>query len=231
MWESAVAAALGPLVERLAEQGNPTIAFLASAGQTRVRITAKAATYDDALAMVAPVEQEARAALGSGVYGTDDDTLDAVVIGLLRSRGETVAVAESLTGGLLGGLLTAGRGASDGFAGGVIAYSNDAKAALLGVGDDLLAAEGAVSAAVAAAMAAGVRARLRTDVRRRAHRRRRAGRAGRPTGRHGVRRAGHAGRGGHDAAPAARDRARIRQYAAVAAVNLLRLHLVGAPAR
>ena len=231
MWESAVAAALGPLVERLAEQGNPTIAFLASAGQTRVRITAKAATYDDALAMVAPVEQEARAALGSGVYGTDDDTLDAVVIGLLRSRGETVAVAESLTGGLLGGLLTAGRGASDGFAGGVIAYSNDAKAALLGVGDDLLAAEGAVSAAVAAAMAAGVRARLRTT--------------------YGVALTGVAGPDGQDGQPVGTvfaglatpdgvdttqlrlpgDRARIRQYAAVAAVNLLRLHLVGAPAR
>jgi nicotinamide-nucleotide amidase len=224
MWESAVAAALGPLVDRLAEQGNPTVAFLASAGQTRVRITAKAPTYADALAVVAPVEAEARAALGAGVYGSDDDTLDGVVIDLLRSRGETVAVAESLTGGLLGGLLTAGRGASDGFAGGVIAYSNGAKAGC------------SVSATTCSRPRVPCQPRrgghgqrgagaTRDDVRRRAHRSRRAGRAGRSAGRDGVRRPGDARRRCDEAAAAARRPGAVRQYAAVAAVNLLRLHL------
>jgi nicotinamide-nucleotide amidase len=79
---------------------------------------------------------------------------------LLVEAGATVAVAESLTGGLLGATLTAVPGASQAFRGGVIAYATDLKEELLGVPGPLLAAEGAVSAQVAAAMAAGVRDRL-----------------------------------------------------------------------
>jgi len=79
---------------------------------------------------------------------------------LLEEAGATVAVAESLTGGLLGATLTAVAGASKSFRGGVIAYATDLKEELLGVPGPLLAAEGAVSAQVAAAMAAGVRDRL-----------------------------------------------------------------------
>ena len=79
---------------------------------------------------------------------------------LLAAAGATVAVAESLTGGLLGATLTAVPGASKTFRGGVIAYATDLKENLLGVPGPLLGAEGAVSAQVAAAMAAGVRDRL-----------------------------------------------------------------------
>lgn len=86
--------------------------------------------------------------------------LAAEVIGLLRERGQTVAVAESLTGGLVGATLTGIPGASDVFRGGVIAYATDLKAALLGVPGPLLAARGAVDPEVAAAMAEGVRQRL-----------------------------------------------------------------------
>lgn len=82
------------------------------------------------------------------------------VIGLLRARGQTVAVAESLTGGLLGAALTAIPGASEAFRGGIIAYATELKAGLLGVPAGLLAARGAVDPDVAAAMAAGVRVRL-----------------------------------------------------------------------
>ncbi|MEO3810049.1 nicotinamide-nucleotide amidohydrolase family protein [Sphaerisporangium sp. B11E5] len=79
------------------------------------------------------------------------------VLAALVRRGATVAVAESLTGGLLGATITTAAGASAAFRGGVIAYATDLKAALLGVPEDLLDREGAVHPAVAAAMARGVR--------------------------------------------------------------------------
>lgn len=159
-WESAVAEALAPEVTRLAPIGNPTIAFLASGGQTRVRISARARDRAEAETIIAPVEQAAREALGTAVYGTDDDSLEGVVHGLLRARGETLAVAESLTGGLLAGRLTDVPGASATFRGGIVAYATDLKTSLLGVGEDVLAEHGAVSDETAAAMAAGARERL-----------------------------------------------------------------------
>lgn len=90
--------------------------------------------------------------------------LAADVIGLLRARGQTVAVAESLTGGLVGAALTGIPGASDVFRGGVIAYATGLKQTVLGVPGPLLAAQGAVDPEVAAAMAAGVRERLGADI-------------------------------------------------------------------
>ncbi len=86
------------------------------------------------------------------------------VISLLRSRQQTVAVAESLTGGLLGAALTSVPGSSVVFRGGVIAYATELKAALLGVPAPLLAARGAVDPEVAVSMAAGVRQRLAASV-------------------------------------------------------------------
>ncbi|MCA1823630.1 MAG: CinA family protein, partial [Frankia sp.] len=116
MWESAVADAIAPLIAELDAAGNPTIALLATGGLTsavdaqpgtvRVRITAKATDDAAARALIAPVETAARAALGDAVFGADDDTLVGVVHDMLRSRGATLAVAESLTGGLLGAMLT-----------------------------------------------------------------------------------------------------------------------------
>ena len=228
MWESAVAAALAPLVTRLESTGNPTIAFLASGGQTRVRITAKAASVGAAEKLVGPVEAQVRAALGSAVYGVDDDTLDIVVARLLRARAETVGVAESLTGGLLGERLTHAPGASDVFRGGIIAYATELKAALLGVPAALLATDGAVSARVAVAMAVGARDRLGST--------------------YGLALTGVAGPDEQEGQPVGTvhiglstpvgalsrslrmtaDRPRIRMFAAVAAMNLLRLHLLGA---
>jgi PncC family amidohydrolase len=79
----------------------------------------------------------------------------------LLARGATIAVAESLTGGLLGGALTDLAGSSSTFRGGVVAYATDLKASLLGVDPDLLSRHGAVHPDVAAAMARGVAVRLR----------------------------------------------------------------------
>lgn len=97
---------------------------------------------------------------GIDITGIDGVGLDVLVHRLLAARGATVAVAESLTGGLLGATLTRMPGASATFRGGVFAYATELKATLLGVPAPLLDAEGAVSAQVAAAMAAGVRDRL-----------------------------------------------------------------------
>jgi nicotinamide-nucleotide amidase len=160
MWESAVAEALAPQVTRLEESGGVTVAFLASGGQTRVRLTAKAATKEAALALIEPEERAARAALGIGCYGVDDETLEDVVCSLLRDRGATVAVAESLTGGLLGATLTSPVGASDVFRGGITAYATELKESLLEVPGDVLGEAGAVSAETAAAMAEGARRAL-----------------------------------------------------------------------
>lgn len=86
------------------------------------------------------------------------------LLAALESRGWTLAVAESLTGGAVCARLVDVPGASRVLRGGVVAYATDLKASLLGVGDELLAARGAVDPDVAAAMAAGVRARLGADV-------------------------------------------------------------------
>ncbi len=103
-------------------------------------------------------------ALGAVVFSDDGRSLEAVVGDLLRSRGWRLAVAESCTGGLVLGRLTDVPGSSAWVAGGVVAYANDVKTAVLGVPAELIAAHGAVSEPVAVAMADGVRARLAAEI-------------------------------------------------------------------
>lgn len=160
MWESAVAEALADLHTRLsASPGAPTLAWLAGKGQTRVRVTAKAESREAALALIEPVEEEIRSALGAAIWGVDDETMPAVVHSLLKARAQTVAAAESLTGGLLGAALTETPGSSETFRGGVVVYATDLKVDLLGTDPE----QGAVSASTASAMAAGVRDKLGAD--------------------------------------------------------------------
>lgn len=104
------------------------------------------------------------AEFGSLVYARDGRDLPQVVRDLAVARGRTVAVAESCTGGLVGGALTGAPGASAYFRGGVLAYANEVKSALLGVPADVLDREGAVSEATVRAMAAGCRDRLGVDL-------------------------------------------------------------------
>jgi nicotinamide-nucleotide amidase len=138
---------------------NPTLAPYAGAGEVRLRITARADDPAAAAALLDPLEAELRARTGSLCFSTGDDSLAAVVLARLRQRGETLAVAESCSGGGLGAALTAVSGASDVFLGGVIAYANRIKTALLDVSPPLLERHGAVSDPVAIAMAEGVRRR------------------------------------------------------------------------
>jgi nicotinamide-nucleotide amidase len=98
--------------------------------------------------------------LGEDFVGTGSGNLEDAVLDALKARGETLAVAESVTGGLLASRLTAIPGASAAFLGGATVYSATAKAALLGLPPERLAAEGTVSEATSRALAEAVRAKL-----------------------------------------------------------------------
>ncbi len=149
----------GAVAEEIAayiDNDNPTVATYAKDGEMFVRITAKAETSQKAAEICAPVTKEMVAILGNVVYGVNVDSLEQAVVNLLREKSQTVAVAESCTGGLLAKRITDIAGASDVFEMGVCTYSNRVKNMLLGVPDAMLRQYGAVSEQVAAAMAQGV---------------------------------------------------------------------------
>lgn len=149
--ESAIAEALTPEQAR-GEAAGVKFAFLPNVGDVRIRLTGPAEA-------VAAIEQEVADRLGPIVYSRDGRSLDQVVHALLKERGATVAVAESLTGGMVAAALTDAAGASATFRGGAIVYATEAKAEL-GVDAALLAERGPVDADVAVALAERVRERL-----------------------------------------------------------------------
>jgi len=111
--ESGLNERLDALIARLDETGNPTLAFLASGWEgLKVRLTAKAPTREDADLLLDHWDDEVRAVVGEHVFGVDDETMESVTLQILRSRGLTLGVAESVTGGLVAGRLTAVPGAS-----------------------------------------------------------------------------------------------------------------------
>ena len=118
----------------------------------RVEVATKGTTLDD----IAEAETVVRKAIGKHIYGIDGQTIAQAVVERLIAIGETVAVAESCTGGLLGHQITNVPGASAVFAGGVLSYSNAMKEKLLGVNASILSKDGAVSKSVAIEMAEGV---------------------------------------------------------------------------
>jgi nicotinamide-nucleotide amidase len=122
------------IAHRVDAQTNPTIAFLARGIEGLVvRITAKASTPQEARALIEPEEQALREILGDLVFGVDDETMETVVLDLLRKRGLTLGLAESLTGGLVASRLVSVPGTSDVLKGGVVAYMTDVKRSVLGV--------------------------------------------------------------------------------------------------
>ena len=159
--ESAAEALLRDLMNAL---HNPTLAPYAKPTGTELRITAHAPTREEALRLIAPVEERVKAILGDKVIGVDVDSLEEVCFALLKDRGLTVGTAESCTGGLLAKLLTDLPGSSAVFRGGVVSYTTGVKAGLLGVPQDLLDRYGAVSPQVAEAMARGAKAALGCDI-------------------------------------------------------------------
>jgi nicotinamide-nucleotide amidase len=219
--ESGLAEMLAERIDTLDTLGNPTLAFQASGIEgIKVRITAKAGSAAAAESIIAEEESGLRALLGDLVFGVDEQTMESVVLDLLRDRGLSLGVAESLTGGLMGARFTAVPGASDVFRGGIVSYASEVKFSLLGVPEGPV-----VSAEAAQAMAAGARRALGADV---------------ALATTGV--AGPAEQEGQpvgtvflglamDGATEAQqvqlpgDRQRIRQYAVISAVNLLRKRL------
>ena len=138
--------------------------ILAVLGQIELHLTARASSRADGDAALDVAVRELREVLGEAVYSDDGRPIEALVGDLLRSKGLTIAVAESCTGGLLGSRLTDVPGSSEYVDRGVICYSNRAKTESLGVPEALINEHGAVSEEVARAMADGVRVQARTHV-------------------------------------------------------------------
>jgi nicotinamide-nucleotide amidase len=155
--------AVDEMVSPLLKSTNPTIGVYAKADGVHLRLTAKAATSDEARRLIAPLEDEARRILGQAIWGADDDTLEGVVGALLKERGLTLATMESCTGGLLASTITDAAGSSAYFKGGFVSYTAEMKVAL-GVDAGLVARHGVVSAEVAQDMARACRQRLGADL-------------------------------------------------------------------
>lgn len=141
-----------------------TLAYLPSIAGVDLRLTVRDVLPDDAERQLGSAATRLRARVGESIYGEGDDDLARIVLELCRARGLTIGLAESCTGGLLGARLTAVPGSSDVVQGGVIAYANEVKTALLCVDDSLIRDHGAVSEEVVRAMAAGARRAVNASV-------------------------------------------------------------------
>ena len=153
--EEKIATPLQPLVAVGLEIG-----YCARAGEVDVRFVARG---PGAAQTVAEAERLVRALMPQHIFGEDDDQLEAVIVRRLTERKQTLALAESCTGGFLAHRITNVPGASAVFLAGLVTYSNEAKQRLLGVRAETLAAHGAVSEPVAREMAEGARERNGAD--------------------------------------------------------------------
>jgi nicotinamide-nucleotide amidase len=161
MGESAVAEVLRDLFEASA---NPSVAYLASIGEVKVRLTAKAATVQEAGRLLGPLAEEVRGRLSDVVFSSQDETLEEVVLRLLGERGLRLACAESLTGGGVAARLTRPPGASASFLGSAVVYTAEEKQRVLGVSRETIEGPGVVSEACARELAAGARRLFGADV-------------------------------------------------------------------
>lgn len=205
------------------EAGDVKVGFLArGVNGNLVKLSAAAQTSEQAQQLIAPVEERVVKLLGDLVYAYDNQTMESVVVDLLTEKGLTLAIAESLTGGMVSSRLVHAEGVSKTLKGAVVSYAKSAKNEVLGVD-----VKDVYSNECAEQMAIGVRKHLDTDI--------------------GISTTGVAGPGpddGHDAGEVyvgvsvgestrsmkyvfAGDRKQIRQYATISVLNMLRLHLQG----
>ncbi len=158
--ESGLNERLDDVIAELELAGSPTLAFLASGWNgLKVRLTAKAATLDACRELLDVWDRRLRAQLGEIVFGADDDSMESVVLDLLRCRGWSLGLAESVTGGLVGARLTGVPGSSSVLRGSIVSYATEVKQQLLGVSDGPV-----VSETAALEMAHGARRVLGADV-------------------------------------------------------------------
>ena len=158
--ESGLNERLVEVIDELEKVGNPTLAFLASGWEgIKVRLTAKAHTAEEAVQLIDVWDAKVRAKVGDLVFGVDQQTMESVLFDILREKKLTLGVAESVTGGLVAGRLTAVVGASDVFRGGIVSYASDVKFDVLGVTPGPV-----VSETAAKEMAVGVRKALGSDI-------------------------------------------------------------------
>jgi nicotinamide-nucleotide amidase len=210
------------IADRVDAQTNPTIAFLARGIEgLYVRVTAKGQTEEEARELIETEERALRGVLGDLVFGIDDETMEHAVLTRLHARGWTLGIAESLTGGLVGARIADVPGASATFRGSLASYATEVKRDVLGV-----TAEHVVSRECAEEMATGAQRVLGADV--------------------GISATGVAGPTPQDGQPIGTvwfamalpglpvesvqtrlpgDRFRVRQFATISLLNLLRLRL------
>lgn len=132
--ESGLNERLHDVIVELDALGNPTLAFLASGWEgIKVRLTAKADSTEAVTALLDDWDARVRRVVGEVVFGTDDDTMESVVLGLMRERGLTLGLAESVTGGLVAGRLTNVAGSSEVVRGSIVSYASEVKFDVLGV--------------------------------------------------------------------------------------------------
>ena len=149
--------AMSEKVADLLRGSNPTVAPYAKSGEALLRVTAKAENENEAEKLMAPVIKEIEKRLGDYIYGIDTQSIEDAVAKLLIEKKQTVAFAESCTGGLCAKRLTDISGASEIFHCGVVSYSNDIKHKILGVKQETLDKYTAVSEQTAKEMAEGIR--------------------------------------------------------------------------
>ena len=214
------------LTERMAyldENGGATIAFQASGIEgLKVRLTVKEVSEEAATGALAKEEMAVRDIIGDYIFGTDDETMESVVLNLLRERNLTLAIAESVTGGMVSSRLTAIPGSSDVLVGGIVSYASEVKYDLLNVPNGPV-----VTPDSARAMAEGVREALKADV--------------------GISTTGVAGPAEQEGQPVGTvhlgiafgdhveaqstqlpgDRARVREYGVISLLNFVRLKILG----
>ena len=162
--ESALAEMLADRIVELDETGNPTIAFLASGVEgLKVRVTAKSPSEAEAVAVLDAEEEGLRQILGDLVFGLDDQNMEAVVIDTLRRRGLTLGLAEAVTGGYVSARLAATAGADEVYRGSIVAHQAAVAASVLGL-DGAGAGDAGVSEDAALTLARQARSVLGADV-------------------------------------------------------------------
>jgi len=158
--ESGLNERLDDVIDELEALGNPTLAFLASGWNgLKVRLTAKADDLSSCHELLDRWETRVRSEIDEIVFGTDGDSMESIVLDLLRRRGWSLGLAESVTGGLVGARLTGIPGSSEVFRGAIVSYATDVKQRVLGVGEGPVVTEPA-----ALEMARGARRVLGSDV-------------------------------------------------------------------